>query len=60
MDNADKLATLGTQNTGRRQIKQKHNTDNKKKSNTDRQQNEEQHGPTKKPGIIHEYNDFRY
>ena len=48
MDNADKLATLGTQNTGRRQIKQKHNTDNKKKSNTDRQQNEEQHEQTTK------------
>jgi hypothetical protein len=48
MDNADKLATLGTQNTGRRQIKQKHNTDNKKKSNTDRQQKEEQHEQTTK------------
>ena len=26
MDNPEKLATLGTQNTGRRQAKQKHNT----------------------------------
>ena len=28
MDNPEKSATLGTQDTGRRQIKQKHNTEN--------------------------------
>jgi len=28
MDNPEKSTTLGTQDTGRRQIKQKHNTEN--------------------------------
>jgi hypothetical protein len=28
MDNPEKLATLGTQDTGRGQAKQKHNTEN--------------------------------
>jgi hypothetical protein len=37
MDNPEKLATLGKQDTGRRK-NQKHNTENSK---------EEQHGPTK-------------
>jgi hypothetical protein len=39
MDNLEKMATLGTQDTGRRQTKQKHNTESK---------NDEQHGTHQK------------
>jgi len=31
MDNPEKLATFGTQDTGRGQAKQKHNTENQKR-----------------------------
>jgi hypothetical protein len=42
MNNPGKLATLGTQNTGRRQTKQKHNTE---------YLNDEQHGPHQ-PSVV--------
>ena len=42
MDNPEKLATLGTQDTGGRQTKQKHITENKK---------DEQHGIHQKPVV---------
>jgi hypothetical protein len=40
MDNPETQATSGTQDTGRRQTKQKHNIEKK----------DEQHGPHPKPG----------
>ena len=40
MDNLEKLATLSTQDTGRRQTNKKHNTENQK---DERQQNVEHH-----------------
>jgi hypothetical protein len=42
MDNPEKMATLGTQETGWRQTKQKHNTDNWKY---------EEHVPHQQPGV---------
>ena len=42
MDNAEKVSTLSTQDTGRRQTKQKNNTENYK---------DQQHGPSERRGV---------